>query len=106
MRSPAPTQDYVHDFYSLLDENEVLSTFMLCLPSTDYALAHMRVNVGVCNRLFALLSQAVSGYLSDPRQKNTELDDAFRSLSVLLFMSPSIIHNNSIGSFINVSADF
>lgn len=47
MKSPAPTQHYDHDFHSLLDKNEVLSTFMLCFPSPDYALAPMRVYVGV-----------------------------------------------------------
>lgn len=52
--------------------------------------------------LSALLSQTVSWYLSDQRQKNTELDDALRSLSILLFMSPSICHEYSNGSFINV----
>lgn len=76
---------------------------MLCFPSSHYALAPMRV-YGVCSRLSALFSQTVSRYLSDQRQKNTELDDALRSLSILPFTSPSICHNDSNGSFINVES--
>lgn len=100
--SPAPTQYYDHDFPSLLDENEDLSTFILCFPSPHYALVPIRVCGGVCSRLSALLSQTVSWCLSNQRQRNTELDDALGSLSIMLFMSPSICHNDTNGSFINV----
>lgn len=44
----------------------------------------------------------VSWCFADQKQRNGELDDALRSFSILLFMSPSICHNCSNASFIKV----